>query len=81
MDITAVVMKSLNYIGIDIDYDGEADIDLLNWLQDSLLYISFIVELENNLDIELPYEMLVIDSLSSFKGFCEMIVKLKSHLQ
>jgi len=79
MDIVFAIIKSLNDIGIDIEYNDNVDIDLLSWLQNSLLFISFIVELENNLGIELPYEMLLTDNLSSLNGFSKMLVELKSH--
>lgn len=78
MDVISTVIKSMKDVGIEIEYDINADIDLRNYLRDSMLFISFIVELENNLGIELPYEILLNDNLVSFKGFCEMIGNLVS---
>lgn len=63
--------------GIYIDQDAMAnDIDLREYLIDSMQYIYFVVELERMLDIELPDEILLYDNLSSLNGFSNRIASI-----
>lgn len=56
--------------GIIVDHSAlEHDIDLRDYVEDSIQFISAVVEIENQLDIELPEELLSFDSLSSFQAF------------
>lgn len=78
MDINSIVKLSMQNIGIFIEEnrDKELDIDLRDYIKDSISFISFIIELETNLEIEIPYEMLAYESLTSFNGFCNMLCEL-----
>ena len=68
------IFEILDENGIYIDSDEmEKDLDLRDYLLDSLQYIYFVVELENKLGVELPDEMLIYDHLSSINGFANMI--------
>lgn len=73
MEIASVVIRSMKNIGIDIENEITKDIDLRNYISDSFVFISFVVEIERSLGVELPYEMLLYDKLASYNGFCSMI--------
>lgn len=47
----------------------EQDTDLRDYVEDSVQFISAIVEIESQFDIELPDELLLYDSLASFQAF------------
>ena len=72
--IKKCIFEILDENGIYIDFDEmEKDLDLRDYLLDSLQYIYFVVELENKLGIELPDEILIYDFLSSINGFVNMV--------
>jgi len=66
-----VIVQSLKNVGIDAEIN--IDSDLREFLSDSLLFISFVVELEERLGFELPFELLIIDNFSSLHGFIAML--------
>ncbi|MCL2717617.1 MAG: acyl carrier protein [Lachnospiraceae bacterium] len=75
--IGTAILKSLDEIGVFIDdIEKEDDFDLREYLLDSIQFISFIIELEMELDVEIPSELLLFDNLSSFFSFGEMILGL-----
>ena len=47
----------------------EQDVDLRDYVEDSIQFISAIVEIESQLGIELPDELLTYDCLASFNAF------------
>jgi len=53
--------------------DDNNDIDLSEYIIDSLQFISFIVEIENKFGIEIPDELLNIENLKSLNGFSQLI--------
>lgn len=55
--------------------ETEEDIDLREYLVDSIQFVYFIVELEERLGIELPDEFLIYDNLASLNGFGNMVVR------
>lgn len=61
-----------NGIYIDKKKMGE-DIDLRDYITDSIQYISFIVEIEKEFDIEFPDELLLFDKIASLNGFSNII--------
>ena len=71
-EIKEIIINTLNKVGIMVDSIDE-DLDLGEWIQDSLQYISFVVELEQILDIEMPDEIFSIGSLASFNNFSQKI--------
>lgn len=71
------IFEILDENGIYVDpCDMAEDLDLREYLVDSLQYVYFIVELENRLDIELPNEILLYENLISINGFVNMIINL-----
>ncbi|MCK9626651.1 MAG: phosphopantetheine-binding protein [Bacteroidales bacterium] len=67
------LIKVLELSGIIIDSKSETDIDLRGYITDSLQYISTIVSIENEFDIEFPDEVLKYDSLMSLNAFSEIV--------
>lgn len=70
------VLETLNNIGIPLSLGKEEDVDLRNIFTDSLMYISAIVQIENDLDIEIPDELLNLENLSSFNAFVTSLGEL-----
>jgi acyl carrier protein len=55
------------------DAKGSEDIDLREYIADSIQFISLIVELEKELDIEFPDEVLVFNNIASLNGFTTIV--------
>ena len=73
--ISLAVEQSINDIGIlfsfmDADTD---DIDLTEYIEDSVQFVQFIVALEDNLNIEIPDALLNFELLTSWNGFKSML--------
>ena len=67
----------LSNIGILIDEQKETiDVDLTEYILDSIQFISFIVELERELNIEFPDELLLYENIRSLNGFISLIENL-----
>ena len=81
MDIKNMIFNTMDSIGIYIDdisndIQQHEDIDLREYVLDSIQFISLIVEIEKNLEIEIPDELLFYDKLSSLNAFIQMISDL-----
>ena len=68
-DVKEKMLMALDEIGIIVDSTQE-DFDLQEYIIDSLSFISFIVNLEQQLDIEIPDDMLLITKMHSFAAYC-----------
>ena len=55
MDFISDILALLYEEGIEIEYNG-VDLDLRDYITDSIQFISFIVDLENRFAIEMPDE-------------------------
>lgn len=53
--------------------ETEDDIDLRDYITDSIQFVSLIVEIEKELNIEFPNELLLFDSIASLNGFSNTI--------
>lgn len=61
-------------MGIIVSMDSEfEDVDLTEYILDSMQFISFITELEQELNIELPNEYLLYENIRSLNGFISLI--------
>lgn len=74
MNVLSNIVKALENVGIDIG--DNLNIDLREYINSSVLFISFIVELEEMLQIEFPDELLLTDTLSSLDNFCKIVEEL-----
>lgn len=80
MDMKLDIIQIMDSIGIYIE-PTEDDIDLTEYILDSIQFISFIVEVENRFAINYPDDMLMYDCLKSINSFAikidEMIKQKK----
>ncbi len=67
------VIEVLNELGIETGDIGENDADLTEFITESIMFISFIVELEDKLEIEIPEELLNVNSIKSFNSFSAIL--------
>ena len=66
-------------MGIMVSMESESeDVDLTEYILDSMQFISFIVELERELNIEFPDEFLLYENIRSLNGFINLISNLSS---
>ena len=72
-DIRSKAIDTLEKIGAlipDIDPVIDEDINIQDYIFDSLQFITFIVELERMLEIEIPDELLNYENLVYLNAFC-----------
>ena len=84
--IKDIILKTLSEMGISIDVPDSSpdkvetsppqDIDIRDYIADSIMFISFVIELEKKLEIEFPDELLLIDTLSSLSGFTYLLAEI-----
>ncbi|MBD5116861.1 MAG: acyl carrier protein [Ruminococcaceae bacterium] len=69
--ITTAMEEIGVYVDFDInDLDNENyDVNLQDYISDSILFITFIIKIEEALGIELPDDILLFDQISSIKSF------------
>ena len=70
------VIEVLNELGIETEDIGENDVDLTEFIVESIMFISFIVELEDKLGIEIPEELRDINSIKSLNTFSTILEEL-----
>ena len=70
--VKTTIIKLLENNGIIIE-SGEEDLDLRNY---SILFISFIIDVENEFAIAIPDEYLTIELLQSIDGLTNLIIEL-----
>lgn len=75
MDNIQKILRCLENMGIDVD---EEDTNLSDILQDSLMFISFIVEVEEVFGIQVDDSFLVIDNLKTIRKFAEDMTVLQT---
>lgn len=76
-DVTKKLIETLEEVGIVIDLSScSEDFDLREYIEDSLVFISTIVHIEESFDIEIPDELLSYDALVSFHAFVNTITEL-----
>lgn len=75
-DVRAGIIITLSEIGIFESIETEEDINLQDYLEDSLQFITAIVEIEQYFGIEFPDEYLTPESTLSLNGFSEIIYNL-----
>ena len=75
VDIKLRIQKILMESGIMVD-SIEEDFDMRDVIQDSIQFISFIVNLEEDLEITVTDELLSYDAIASYDNFCKNIYDL-----
>lgn len=67
------ILSTLEELGIIVEEDTSNDFSLYEYLSDSLMFISFIVALEDKLGIEIPDDYLSFEYLESINGFANLL--------
>lgn len=67
------VLDAIEDMGLFIKREDEEDINLQEYIIDSLQFISFIIELEKAFNIEFPDELLLYDNIQSLNGLSTLI--------
>ena len=75
-EIEKKVIAAIQTAGIEVEDTVSEDIDLTELIEDSFQFISMIVSLEEELQVEIPDDYLVMDKLQSLKGFIVMLEEL-----
>ena len=70
------LLNCMENIGILVMEREKQDIDLSEYLVDSLMFVSLIVEVENYFQIEIPDIYLSYQTVSSLRGFSNLIETL-----
>ncbi len=75
MSVGEKMCELLNGLGYHTTYEElqKDDIDLRDFIADSLEYVSLIVEIENAFEIDLPDEFLDFDVLASLNGIINAV--------
>ena len=77
-EIEECVINAFNNVGIFMTLEEIHDAAIDEIIEDSLTYISFLVELEENFDVEIPDEYLLSERLSTFDSIITMLEDLLS---
>ena len=78
MDINIIRVKlfdSLDELGVIVD-NTINDFDLQEYITDSIMFITFIINIERQLSIEIPDELLLISKMNSFAAYCETMLSV-----
>ena len=74
-DVREKLLAALDEIGIIVDNTQE-EFDLQEYITDSITFITFIVNIEKQLDIDVPDDMLLITKMHSFVAYCEAMLNV-----
>ena len=72
MDVKEKLLQCFLNIGVVID-DTEDDVDLKEYITDSVQFIAAIVEIERIFSIEFPDELLSFSVFDSFNGLVKIV--------
>lgn len=70
------VYNSLEKIGIYINQEIDEDMELENYIQDSLQFMSFIVELEQHFNVEIPDDLLLFEHFEKVSDVVNIISEI-----
>lgn len=76
------IVHALDRIGAVGVSQMENDVDLREFIEDPTVFMTFIVELENEFQVKFPDNLLLLETISSLYGLCEIIEDLiDQHVQ
>lgn len=74
------IINILSNIGIIIEnIDKDSSIFLNEYIEDSIAFISFVVEIENVFGIEIPDEYLLFSEMETLSDVCNIINNIKAY--
>lgn len=71
-NIRQKILELMSDIGYFIE-DASIDVDIRDYIIDSIEFIGFIVQLEEKFNISFPDEYLMIDTLESLNGLANLL--------
>lgn len=77
-----IIINVLIDLGIDcseINLNSDTDVDLSEYITNSLTFINFIVKIEEKLEIKIPDEFLILEKLTSLNGFINMLQSIDTN--
>ena len=72
------IISALEESGVLIDGSIE-EANINQYFDDSIQFMTFLVNLENIFEIEFPNELLVFENFDNINNICEMIQELKGN--
>ena len=69
------IVSCMKNIGLIIEND-ELDFNVTEYIKDSITFITFIVDLETEFDIEIPDEYLILPKLNTISNIIKIFEKL-----
>jgi len=78
--VKEIILKVLTDIGIYIEYEDIDNVDIRNYITDSIEFVSFIIAIETELGIELPDQVLLYENISSLTGFISLLETFREDL-
>lgn len=70
------IISCLKNIGIYVDDEENLDIDINDYIEDSITFITFVVELEREFNIEIPDDYLIPTQLNTISNILNLIKEL-----
>ena len=77
-NIDKTIIQCMNNVGIIVDEKEliNSDVNLMDYNIDSILFIAFLVDVEDKLNIIIPDEYVTYEVLQSYHGFANAIKNL-----
>lgn len=72
------IIEALRKVFIFVDSTVNGDVDLETYIEDSIQFMSLIVELEQIFDIEFPAELLLLDNFRTINNISVVIDEIIS---
>lgn len=70
------LFECMDNIGVFINPEDESDVQLENYIQDSIHFIMFVVEIENQFNIEIPDDYLIFSNFDSIYKIYDLLETL-----
>ena len=78
--IKKILIDVFEDAGIYVDCEEKDDINISNYIKDSIQFISIIVAMEEKLEIEIPDELLSLDTFGSFNHLIDIILEITKQM-
>lgn len=79
MDEILKIKMILEDIGIEINIDKKnyKDVDLTEYIEDSMDFMEFMMGVEEEFEIDIPDECMSLEAIKSLNGFLNIIISCK----
>lgn len=76
-EVKKEVLTCLKNIGVMVDESEGDNLNVQDYIEDSIMFITFIIELENHFDIEIADEYLLPEKVNNLQNLVELVNELK----